>query len=95
MPGLKVTPEQLNALSGTAVRTSAQVRDSHQSLRSQLSPLNSDWTGQAAGQFHALYEPFDKNARGLSDALDGIAALLARAGDNYSQAESAIASSFR
>ena len=96
MPSLKVTPDQLQVLSGNVARTSAEVRGAHQGLRGQLSPLfGADWSGQAATQFGTLYEQFDQHAKGMSDALDGIGQLLARAGSTYADAEQAIASSFR
>ena len=96
MPGLKVTPEQLSTLSAITHRVSGQVRGEHQGLKSQLSPLfGAEWSGAAAAQFTALYEQFDRSATGMSDALDGIAALLARAAITYSEAETAIAASFR
>lgn len=96
MSGLKVTPGQLETLGGTVARVSADVRGQHQTLRGQLSPLfGADWSGAAASQFTALYEQFDAHAKGMSDALDGIGQLLARAGANYAQAEAQIAASFR
>jgi WXG100 family type VII secretion target len=96
MSGLKVTPSQLSALGATVGRVSADVRGEHQSLRAQLSPLfGADWSGAAAAQFAALYDQFDLHAKGLSDALDGIGALLGRAGATYADAESTIAASFR
>jgi WXG100 family type VII secretion target len=96
MSGLKVTPSQLNALGTAVTRVSTDVRGEHQSLKGQLSPLfGADWSGAAAAQFTTLYEQFDQHARGMSDALDGIGRLLARAGTTYSEAESAIAASFR
>jgi WXG100 family type VII secretion target len=92
---LKVTPGQLEALGGSAHRVCADVRGEHQSLKSQLSPLfGADWSGAAAAQFTTLYENFDQHAKGLCDALDGIAALLVRAGANYADVEQQIASSF-
>jgi WXG100 family type VII secretion target len=96
MPSLKVTPAQLEALGGTTHRVCADVRGQHQSLKSQLSPLfGADWSGAAAAQFAALYENFDQHARGLADALDGIAALLVRAGATYEEVEEQIAATFR
>ncbi len=96
MPSLKVTPQQLQSLSGSVSRTSADVRGSHQSLKGQLTPLfGADWSGQAAAQFKGLYEQFDQHAKGLSDALDGIGQLLGRAGAAYAEVEQQIASSFR
>ena len=93
---LKVTPEQLNAMSGTVARTAADVSGSHSALKSQLSPLfGADWSGVAATQFTALYDSFDTHARGLNEALQGIGALLQSAGATYASAEQQIASSFR
>lgn len=96
MSSLKVTPTQLEALGGTVHRVNAEVRADHQTLKSQLAPLfGADWSGAASAQFTALYDNFDQHARGLCDALDGIAALLVRAGGQYADAEAQIAASFR
>jgi WXG100 family type VII secretion target len=83
-------------MSATVTRTSAAVRSEHQSLHASLAPLfGTEWSGAAAAQFSALYEDFDRHARGMSDALDGIGRLLASAGNRYAEVESAIAASFR
>lgn len=96
MSAFKVTPTQLEALGGSVGRISTEVRGQHQSLRGQLGPLfGADWSGAAAAQFTALYDQFDLHARGMSDALDGIGRLLARAGLTYAEAEQQIAASFR
>ncbi len=94
--GLKVSPQQLTALGGGCHRTATDVRGQHSTLKSQLSPLfGSDWSGAAAAQFAELYEQFNKNAEGLSAALDGIGRVLAQAGQSYAEVEQQIASSFR
>lgn len=96
MSALRVTPDQLSAMSATVARSSAAVRAEHQNLRSGLGPLfGSEWSGVASTQFTALYEDFDRHARGMSDALDGIGRLLANAGIRYAEVEQAIAASFR
>lgn len=96
MSGLRVTPAQLEALSGAVARTSGDIRAQQQSLRTQLSPLfGTDWAGTASAQFTTLFEQFDMHARGMSDALDGIGALLGRAGASYADVEQQIAASFR
>ena len=96
MTSLKVTPGQLEALGGSTHRVCADVRSQHQLLRTQLTPLfGADWSGAASAQFAGLYENFDQHARGLADALDGIGALLVRAGASYAQVEQQIAASFR
>jgi WXG100 family type VII secretion target len=93
---LKVTPGQLEALGGAAHRVCIDVRGEHQNLKAQLSPLfGAEWAGSAATQFTALYESFDQHARGLADALDGIGALLVRAGSTYADVEQQIAATFR
>ena len=95
MSSLKVTPAQLETLGATAHRVCADVRGEHQGLKAQLSPLfGADWAGAAAAQFTVLYDDFDQHARGLCDALDGIAALMVRAGGHYADTEQAIAASF-
>ncbi len=96
MSSLKVTPAQLESLGGAVHRTSTEVRGEHQGLKTQLAPLfGADWSGAAAAQFTALYEDFDRHAKGLADALDGIGQLLARAGMSYAQVEQQITASFR
>ncbi len=96
MGTLRVTPDQLQSMSGSVGRTSTDIRGSHQSLKSQLAPLfGADWSGAAAAQFTSLYDQFDLHAKGLSDALDGIGQLLGRAGVSYAEVEQQIAASFR
>lgn len=96
MSSLKVTPSQLEALGGTTHRVCADVRGQHQNLKTQLAPLfGADWSGTAAAQFATLYENFDQHAKGLCDALDGIGALLVRAGGSYADVEQQIAATFR
>ena len=93
---LKVTPQQLTTLSGTVQRTATDVSSSHHSLKGQLTPLfGADWSGQASAQFTTLYEKFDRNAKGLNDALTGIGSLLNSAGTTYASAEQQISASFR
>jgi len=94
--GLRVSPQQLSALGGTCNRTATDVRGQHGVLKAQLAPLfGSDWSGAAASQFTALYEQFDKNAQGLSAALEGIGQLLSHAGASYASVEEQITASFR
>jgi WXG100 family type VII secretion target len=96
MSGLRVTPDQLSTLGSTVSRVSREVRAEHQTLRGQLTPLfGAEWTGAAATQFASLYDQFDQHARGMSDALDGIGALLGRAGAAYAEVEQQVAASFR
>lgn len=93
---LKVTPEQLQALSGNVHRTATDVAGSHHGLKSQLTPLfGADWSGRASAQFTSLYDQFDRNAKGMNEALMGIGHLLNSAGTTYASAEQQISASFR
>jgi WXG100 family type VII secretion target len=93
---LTVTPEQLHALSSQVIKTSGDVRGMHTALKGQLAPLfGAEWKGTASGQFQQLYEQFDKNATGLTEALEGIGRLLNAAGTSYAEAEAQIANTFR
>jgi WXG100 family type VII secretion target len=96
MPGLKVTPDQLHALSGQIAKTAGEVDGMHKGLKGQLSPLfGAEWSGTASGQFQQLYTQFDQNATGLTQALEGIGKLLGAAGSSYAEAEAQIANTFR
>jgi WXG100 family type VII secretion target len=95
MAGIKVTPEQLQQLSGNVSRGSGEIEATLSGLRAQLAPLlGSDWAGQASAQFTALWEQWQQSARGLNDALAGISGLLGQAGASYAQAEQQIAATF-
>jgi len=92
--GIKVTPEQLHALSGRVSASSAQIEGELATLRSTLAPLGSDWAGAAQSRFVALFAEWQAGAEKVHDALTGISALLGQAGLAYADAESRIAASF-
>jgi 6 kDa early secretory antigenic target len=96
MTGIKVTPEQLQALSSNVARGSTDIDATLASLRGQLTPLlGGDWAGFASAQFSGLWEKWQASAKGLNEALAGISQLLAQAGQAYAQAEQQIAATFR
>ena len=96
MNGIKVTPEQLNALSAQVSRGASEIEGQLRVLSGTVAPLvGGDWGGQASQRFVALWEQWQQSARGLQQALDGISALMGQAGTAYASAESQIAASFR
>jgi WXG100 family type VII secretion target len=95
MSGIKVTPEQLQTLSGRVRSGAGGIDGELHSLASSLAPLGGDWAGQAQAQFQALWADWQRNAKGLNEALLGISTLLQHAGQAYQNAEDAVASSFR
>jgi WXG100 family type VII secretion target len=96
MSGIKVTPEQLMALSGQVSRGSGEIEGQLRALSNTVAPLvGGDWAGQAQQRFTALWDEWQRSAQGLRNALDGISQLMNQAGTAYSQAEQNIASTFR
>ena len=96
MSGIKVTPEQLQALAGQVSRGSGEIEGQLRVLGSTISPLmGGDWSGQASQRFTSLWDEWQRSAQGLKHALDGISQLMTQAGQAYAQAEQQIAVSFR
>jgi len=96
MSGIKVTPEQLQQLSGSVARGSGEIAGQLGVMGAAVAPLvGGDWAGAASSQFAHLWEQWQASARGLQQALDGISSLLGQAGRAYEQAEQQIAASFR
>lgn len=92
--GIKVTPEQLGTVS-TRVRGGAnKVEAILGELTSAVAPLGSDWAGAAQVRFQSLWDEWQRSAKSLHTALEGISTLTNQASASYAQAESAIASSF-
>jgi WXG100 family type VII secretion target len=94
MPGIRVTPEQLASMSGRVSSGAAHIEGELSGLAGSLAPLGGDWAGLAQQRFELLWSEWQRSARGLHDALTGIAGLLAQAGAHYEDAERAIAGSF-
>jgi WXG100 family type VII secretion target len=93
---IRVSPEQLQGLAAAVSAGSGSIDQNLAALRIRVGPLvGGDWAGPAAGQFVAMWEQWQRAAGELNRALQGISALLARAGQAYAQSESAIAATFR
>jgi|SRR5579875_4123371 len=94
MAGIRVTPEQLQAMSGRVAGGAAGIQSELSGLAASLTPLGGDWAGVAQQRFETLWADWQRSAHTLHDALSGISALLAQAGSHYAEAEQAIAGSF-
>lgn len=91
---IRVTPEQLQQVSGQLRAGASNVDGILAQLASNVAPLGSDWAGVAQARFQELWAQWQRNARGLNDALNGIAQLMAQASANYDQTEQSNASLF-
>jgi WXG100 family type VII secretion target len=92
--GIRVTPEQLASVSTRVHGGADKVQAILGELSSTVAPLGSDWAGVAQTRFQSLWDEWQRSARSLQQALDGISTLMNQASSSYAQAESAIASSF-
>jgi WXG100 family type VII secretion target len=87
---LKVTSEDLDQLAASVARGSADIDQELNGLRSQLTPLATEWEGAASAKFQQLWDEWQKSAAGLREALDGIGKLLSGAAATYAQAEQSV-----
>ena len=94
MSGFRVTPEQLQTLSGRVSSGAGSIESELRSLAGTLAPLGSDWAGIAQARFQELWAEWQRSADGLNAALSGIAQLLTQAGGAYASAEEQVARSF-
>lgn len=93
MQQLKVTSSELTTLSGEVNGVAENVGSDFSALQSKVLGVATEWTGQAASSFQALYDEWNKGAAQIQEALAGISQLLSGAAATYDQAESQIKSS--
>ncbi|MGZ0713085.1 WXG100 family type VII secretion target (plasmid) [Coraliomargarita sp. W4R53] len=80
-----------SAVRGTIDRLNAESN----AMMSQLTQLQSTWTGSASVAFHGVVEQWRATQRQVEDSLTSINASLTVAGRQYSDAELATTSLFR
>lgn len=91
---IKVTSEDLHSLASNVQAGSTSIQDQLTRMQNEvLAVVGGDWQGSASGQFHALWNEWQRSAAGLKDALDGISRLLNNAGTQYQTTEDAIRAS--
>jgi WXG100 family type VII secretion target len=92
--GIRVTPEQLQQISAQLKTGAANVESILGQLAGVVAPLGSDWAGVAQHRFETLWGQWQRDARGVHDALTGISGLMTKAAATYDDAEQSIASTF-
>jgi WXG100 family type VII secretion target len=92
---ITVTPAQLQQIAGQLTTGAGEVESILSTLAGYVSPLQADWIGQAQQQFEALWLEWQNSARGLHEALTGIATMTQQAGAAYESNEQGIAATFR
>jgi 6 kDa early secretory antigenic target len=96
MPGvsIRVTPEQLQQVSSQLTAGAGNVDGILAQLAANVAPLGSDWAGLAQARFQQLWDQWQRDAKGLREALNGIAQMMGQASANYESTEQSIAASF-
>jgi WXG100 family type VII secretion target len=64
-------------------------------LSSAMADLANTWTGSAASSFQEMYAGWDRTAKQMKQALDGIGTSLKGAGTDYDSLESKLTSQFK
>lgn len=92
---VKVSTGDVQSKASTIQREAAEIETRLSQLTSQMADLAGTWTGAAATSFQDLFQQWDKTARSMKDALDGIGRSLQGAGQDYDSLEQKLASQFR
>ena len=90
---MKVDIATLQSMAGQCRAEAAETHGRHATLSSNINTSVLDgWTdSQAALQFSELYEQWRLSAQGVSDALNGMGALLTSVAGSYQQHEADMA----
>ncbi len=92
---VKVSTGDVTAKASKIQTEAAEIEARLGQLTSAMADLASTWTGSAAGSFQDMYTGWDKTARQMKDALDGIGRSLNSAGQDYDALETKLTGQFR
>ena len=91
---IKVTPEQLHAVSSQLNGGASAIDATLSQLAGAVAPLGTDWAGAAQGRFMQLFEQWRASQRQLHQALSEMAVLMNRAAGAYAEGDANIAATF-
>jgi WXG100 family type VII secretion target len=91
---IKVTPEQLSAVSGQLRGGASGIEGTLGQLASSVAPLGTDWAGLAQVRFSELWNQWQTSSRQLQQALAEIATLMQGAASEYAANEQSVAARF-
>jgi len=92
---VKVSTGDVQAKASTIQREASDIEARLAQLTSQMADLAHSWTGSASTSFQDLFHDWDRTARQMKEALDGIGRSLQGAGQDYDQLEQRLTSAFR
>ncbi len=92
---MKVSTSDLATKATQVQRQAAEIDERLAQLTAAMGDLAGTWTGSAAGAFQELYASWDRTARQMREALDGIGRALQGTGQEYESLEARLVSQFR
>lgn len=95
MAVFSVDSDAVLAATGSVRSTIDRLQTETQAMLSQLTHLQSTWSGGAAVAFHGVVDQWRATQRQVEDTLAGINHALAVAGRQYAEAEQASIALFR
>lgn len=91
---VKVSTGDVTAKAGAIAREAQEIEARLARLTGQMADLSHTWTGAASTSFQALFHDWDRTARQVKEALDGIGLSLKGAGQDYDALEHRLAGQF-
>lgn len=95
MPVYTVDSEAVFTATANVRSTMERVRAEHQTLMSQLTQLQSVWTGGASAAFGSVAEQWRGSSLAVEESLASIGMALEAAGRGYADTEQATTNMFR
>jgi WXG100 family type VII secretion target len=95
MAVFSVDSDAVLAATASVRSTSERLQTETQAMMTQLTQLQSTWTGSASVAFHSVVDQWRATQRQVEESLAGISAALGAAGRQYADAEQATMSLFR
>ncbi len=96
MAAIKVTSEQVESVSKQLQGGSEEVSQKLAQMEGQVKGLvDAEWQGAASDSFREMYEKWQRGARDVKEALDGISTMLGQAAKTYQETEDQLASQMR
>lgn len=93
--GIVVPVEQLQQTATQLLNGAGNVSDLLAQLANQVSPLGTEWAGDSQQQFMALWEEWQRDGRGLYEALTTISQLMTQAVNKFVDTDTGIGNSMR
>lgn len=91
---VKVSTADVAAKAASITREAHEIEARLAQLTSQMADLSHSWTGAASASFQGLFHEWDRTARQVRAALDGIGRSLRTAGQDYDALEQKLAGQF-